>query len=99
MPDASYKNKEDKSSRRAQVIFLCEPRAARVAKGQDASCVGNTRGSLIDYESYKITATIMSTTVAESYSLMRCYGTCLLLKGLWCDISGQTAEIHLRTTL
>ena len=82
MPDASYKNNEDKSSQRAQVIFLCEPRAACVAKGQDAACAVNTRGSLIAYESHKITATTMSTTVAELYSLMRCYGTCLLLKGL-----------------
>jgi hypothetical protein len=28
---------------------------------------------------------------------MKCYGTCLFLKGLWKDISGQSAEIHMRT--
>ena len=28
---------------------------------------------------------------------MKCYGTCLCLKGLWKDISGQSAELHMRT--
>jgi len=28
---------------------------------------------------------------------MNCYGTCLYLEGLWQDISGTEAEIHMRT--
>jgi len=88
-PDASYKNNEDKSSQRALTIFLAEQRSNR----GDTSA----RGSLIEYESHKITATTMSTTVAELYSLMKCFGTCLYLKGLWADLSGENAELHLRT--
>ena len=57
-PDASYRNNEDKSSQRAHVIFLAEHRNLR----QGSS---NSRGSLVDYETHKITATTMSTTVAE----------------------------------
>ena len=39
----------------------------------------------------------MSTTVAELHALMKCFGTCLFLRGLWADLSGQDAEIHMRT--
>ena len=42
----------------------------------------SSRGSLVDYESHEITTTTMSTTVAELGALMRCFGTCLFLKGL-----------------
>ena len=88
-PDASYKNNEDKSSQRALTIFLAEAR--RPGASSDA------RGSLIEYESHKITQTTMSTTVAELYALMKCFGTSLFLKGLWADVSGEDLEIHLRT--
>ena len=88
-PDASYKNNEDKSSQRALTIFLAEAR--RPGASSDA------RGSLIEYESHKITQTTMSTTVAELYALMKCFGTSLFLKGLWADISSDDLEIHLRT--
>jgi hypothetical protein len=71
------------------VIFLAE--AKKKQQG------GDSRGSLIEYESTKIRRTTLSTTVAELYSFMKCYGTCLFLKGLWKDISGQSAEIHMRT--
>ena len=90
-PDASYKNNEDKSSQRAMVVFLCEQR--RTGSSASVDC----RGSMIEYESHKITATTMSTTVAELYSLMKCFGTCLFLKGLWADMTGEVAELHLRT--
>ena len=39
----------------------------------------------------------MSTTVAELGALMRCFGTCLFLKGLWADLSGEIVPIHIRT--
>ena len=52
---------------------------------------------MIDYESTKIRRTTLSTTVAELYSFMKCYGTCLFLKGLWADLSGEVADIHMRT--
>ena len=87
MPDASYRNNSDKSSQRAHVIFLAEDRklpskgtyrnsgydnqAHRVDGSNSA-----TRGSIIDYESHKITTTTQSTTVAELNALMKCFGTC-----------------------
>ena len=85
-PDASYHNNEDKSS----LIFLAEQRDLR----QGSS---NSRGSLIDYETHKITAATMSTTVAELHGLMRCYGSALFLRGLWSDITGEIADVHIRT--
>ena len=88
-PDASYKNNEDKSSQRAHVIFLAE--------GRNEYSPTRTKGTLVDYESHKITVTTMSTTVAELHALMKCFGTCLFLRGLWADLSGQDAEIHMRT--
>ena len=81
-PDASYRNNEDKSSQRAHAIFLAEHRDLR----QGSS---NSRGSLVDYETHKITATTMLTTVAELHGLMRCYGSALFLRGLWSDITGD----------
>ena len=89
-PDASYRNNEDKSSQRAQVIFLAEPRERSGPSGDGC-------GSLVDYESQKIKRTVLSTTVSELYSFMKCFGTCKFLKGLWMDISGEEAEIHMRT--
>ena len=88
--DASNRNNEDKSSQRARVIFLAEERDLR----QGSS---NSRGSLVDYETHKITATTMSTTVAELHGLMRCYGSALFLRGLWSDITGEVADVHIRT--
>ena len=108
MPDASYRNNSDKSSQRAHVIFLAEDRklpskgtyrnsgydkqAHRIDGSNSA-----TRGSIIDYESHKITTTTQSTTVAELNALMKCFGTCLLLRALWADISGEIVPIHIRT--
>ena len=108
MPDASYRNNSDKSSQRAHVIFLAEDRklpskgtyrnsgydkqAHRIDGSNSA-----TRGSIIDYESHKITTTTQSTTVAELNALMKCFGTCLFLRALWADISGEIVPIHIRT--
>ena len=86
-PDASYRNNPDKSSQRGQVVFIAEQRN----KSKDS------RGSLVDFESKKINRTTLSTTVAELYGLMKCFGTCQFLKGLWMDMTGQEAEIHIRT--
>ena len=86
-PDASYRNNSDGSSQRAQVIFLAEPRTTSK----------HTRRSLVDYESQKIKRTTLSTTVSELYSFMKCFGTCQFVRGLWKDISGEAAPIHLRT--
>ena len=46
---------------------------------------GMSYGSLVDCESQKIKRTVLSTTVAE------------FLRGLWIDLSGEDAEIHMRT--
>ena len=96
-PDASYRNNSDKSSQRAHVIYLAEerhPYNSRYSEKKDSSA---TRGSIIDYESHKITTTTQSTTLAELQALMRCFGTCLFLRALWADVSGQILPIHLRT--
>ena len=95
-PDASYRNNSDKSSQRAHVIYLAEERQpynSRYSEKKDSSA---TRGSIIDYESHKITTTTQSTTVAELQALMRCFGTCLFLRAPWADVSGQILPIHLR---
>ena len=70
------------------MIFIAEPRNDKVI---------NPRGSLVDYESQKIKRTVLSTTVSELYAFMKCYGTCQFLRGLWMDITGTIAQIHMRT--
>ena len=112
-PDASYRNNEDKSSQRAHVIFLAEERKANDQSGKlqrearsskkftqrenTPNAATAARGSLIDYESHKITTITMSTTVAELQALMHCYGSCLFLKGLLADMTGREIPIHIRT--
>ena len=88
IPDAAFRNNTDKSSQRAMTIFIADE---RVKNRRD------TRGSLVFFESTKIKRTTLSTTVAELYALMKCFGTCQMLRGLWKDISGLDAEIHIRT--
>ena len=88
MPDAAFRNNSDKSSQRAMVIFMAEPRREKSR---------STRGSLILFESTKIKRTTLSTTVAELFALMKCYGTCQMLRGLIKDITGLSSEIHMRT--
>ena len=39
----------------------------------------------------------MSTTVAELHGLMRCYGSAVFLRGLWSDVTGEIADVHIRT--
>ena len=56
-----------------------------------------TYESLVDYERQKVNKTVLSTTVAELYSFMKCFGSCQFLQGLWMDISGEVANIHMRT--
>ena len=99
-PDASYRSSDDKSSQRAHVIFLAEQRNPYL-RSKDLSAKAessknkqfkeseisetSSKGSLVDYESHKITTTTMSTTVAELGALMRCFGTCwpLVRLSLW----------------
>ena len=88
MPDAAFRNNSDKSSQRAMVIFMSEPRKEKSR---------NSRGSLIFFESTKNKRTTLSTTVAELYALMKCYGTCQMLRGLIKDITGHSCELHMRT--
>ena len=88
MPDAAFRNNSDKSSQCAMVFFMSEPRKEKSRY---------SRGSLIFFESTKIKRTTLSTTVAESHTLMKCYGTCQMLRGLVKDITGHSCEIHMRT--
>ena len=62
-PDASYRNNADTSSQRGQVIFLAEPKISTL-RGQPPAGGGDSRGSLVEYESTKIRRTTLSTTVA-----------------------------------
>ena len=68
-PDASYRNNEDGSSQRGMTVFLAESRDQTTKDGM-------SNGSLIDYESQRIRSTVLSTTVAELYSFMKCFGSC-----------------------
>ena len=88
-PDASYRNNADGSSQRGMTVFLAELR-------ERSSKYGMSYGSLIDYESQKITKTVLSTTVADLYYFMKYFGSCQFLHGLWIDISGEVANIHMR---
>ena len=88
IPDAAFRNNSDKSSQRAMTIFIADQ---RVKNRRD------TGGSLVLCESTKIKRKTLSTTVAELYALMKCFGTCQMLRGLWKDTSGLDAEIHMRT--
>eukprot|EP00973_Karenia_brevis_P014830 2025080-Karenia_brevis.AAC.1 len=73
-PDAAFhNNRPDYSTQRGRTIFIAE---ARKPNSQDG------RGSIVDYESTKIKRHVHSTTVAELYSLMKCVGNCLFLRGL-----------------
>ena len=45
--------------------------------------------SIIDDDSQK--------TVAELYSFTKCFGSCQFLRGMWMDISGEVANLHMRT--
>ena len=58
---------------------------------------GMSYGSLIDYESQRIKKIVLSTTVAELHSFVKCFGSCQFLRGLWMDISGEVANRHIRT--
>ena len=40
---------------------------------------------------------VLSTTVAELYFFMKCFGSRQFLRGLWMDISGEVAKIHMTT--
>ena len=71
-------------------MFLAEYRE-RLPKG------GMSYGSPNDYESQRIRRIVLSTTVAELYSFMKCFGSCQFLRGLWMDMSGEVANIHMRT--
>ena len=56
-----------------------------------------SRGSLAHYESQKIKKTVFSTTEAELCSFMKSFGSCQFLRGLWMDIPGELANLHMRT--
>ena len=40
---------------------------------------------------------MFSTTVAEESDFMMCFGSCQFFRGLWTDISGEFANLHMRT--
>ena len=86
---ASHTNNDDGSSQRGMTVFLAESR-------EQSSKDGMSYGSLADYESQKIKKFVLSTTVAELYSFMKWFGSCQFLRGLWMDLSGEVANIHMR---
>ena len=58
---------------------------------------GMTYGSFVRYASQKMNRTVLSTTVAELFSFMQCFGVYQFRRGFWKDISGEVAEIHMGT--
>ena len=70
-------------------MFLAESR-------EQSSKDGMSHVSVVDNESQRIRKLALSTTVAELYSPMKCFGSCQFLRGLWIDISGKVAKIHMR---
>ena len=83
-------NNEDGSSQRGMTVFLAELR-------EHSSKDWISNGSIVDYESQKIRRTVLSTTVAELCAFVKCFVSCQFLRGLWMDMSGEVAEIHMRT--
>ena len=65
---------DDGSSQRGMTVFLAESR-------ERSSRDGMACGSLTDCESPKIKKTVLSTTVPELYSFMKCFGSCQFLRG------------------
>ena len=51
-----------------------------------------SNGSLVDCVGQKINGTVLSTTVAELYSFMQCFGSCQFRRVSWMDKSGEVAE-------
>ena len=68
-----------------------------IPTGLEEEASRNTKGSLIFFEPTKIKRSTLSTIVAELYALMKCYGTCQMLRGLIKDITRLSSEIHMRT--
>lgn len=89
MATKANRNNADKSSQRAHVVFLAEPRAR--SAGRDS------RGALVEFESQKIERTVLSTTMSELYAPMQRFGSRQFLLGLRMGVSGTVAEIHMRT--
>ena len=88
--DASYRNNEDGSSQRGMTVSSAKLR-------EHSAKDGISYGSIANYESQKIKRTVLSTTVAELYSFMKCFVSCQFFRGLWMDMSSEVAEIHMRT--
>ena len=86
--DAALRNNSDKSSQLGMTVLLAEQR-------QKTS--RDTRGSLVFFESTKIKRTTLGATAAELCALMKCFGTCQMLRGLRQYISGSDACVHTRT--
>ena len=45
----------------------------------------------------RLKRTVLSTTVAELYFFMKCFGSCQFVQRLWMDLSSDVADIHKRT--
>ena len=88
--DASYKNNEDGSSQRGMTVSSAKLR-------EHSAKDGISYGRIANYEIQNIKKTVLSTTVAEFYSFMECFVSCQFFRGLWMDMSGEVAEIHMST--
>ena len=53
----------------------------------------DTKASLIDYDSHKIKRTVLSTTVAELYAFMKCYGSAQFYRGLRVYVTAQPVQL------
>ena len=93
--NTSWRDNSCRSQWKLQFWPLTRP--MRTIGFPDASYRNDEDRSLVDYESQKINRSVLSRTVAELYSFMACFGSCQLLRGLWIDLSGEVADIHMRT--
>ena len=82
-PDASYRNNDDRSSQRGMTMFF----ELRERSSKD----GMSHGSLVDYESQKMERTVLSTSVAELYSVME-----VLVHASSSEDCGWTCQVRLQ---
>ena len=82
--DASYRNNEEGSSQKDMTVFLAELQ-------EQSSKDGMSYRSLVDYESQKMKRTVLSTTVTDLYSFMKCFGSCQFFRDC-----GWTCQVRLQ---
>ena len=88
--DGSHRNNDDGSSQRGMTVFLAESR-------ERSSRDGMTDGSLIKYESQKISKDCALHCPGRAVIFqLSALVSCQFHQGLWMDISGEAANIRIK---